>query len=54
VRVAFTTDPEDRPAVQTDFLTGAVSVFLVLVIIGLGCLPNQVMHIATTAVRAIL
>ncbi len=54
VRVAFTADPEDRPAVPTDPLTGAVSVLLVLVIIGLGCLPNQVLSIATTAVRAIL
>ncbi|MEW6426458.1 MAG: NADH-quinone oxidoreductase subunit N [Thermodesulfobacteriota bacterium] len=54
VRVAFCTDPEERPAVAVDGLTGLVSVFLMVIILAMGCMPTQVMEVATQAVGAIL
>lgn len=54
VRVAFTTEPEGRPAVKVDMPTRLASVFLMLVILVLGCLPATVIEMATTAVRSIL
>jgi NADH-quinone oxidoreductase subunit N len=54
VRVAFTADPEDRPAVSVDGATQAVSIFLMVVIIALGCVPAKVIDMATVAVRSIL
>jgi len=54
VRVAFTTDPDDRPAVSVDGFTQAVSIFLMIVIIALGCLPTKIIDLATVAVRSII
>jgi len=54
VRVAFTADPEDRPAVYVDGATQMVSIFLMIVIVALGCLPAKVIDMATVAVRSIL
>ena len=54
VRVAFTADPEDRPAVQIDGATQAVSIFLMIVIIALGCMPAKIIDLATVAVRSII
>ncbi|MEJ2690595.1 MAG: hypothetical protein P8130_11720 [Deltaproteobacteria bacterium] len=54
VRVAFTADPGDRPAVYVDGATQVVSIFLMIVIIVLGCLPTKVIDMATVAVKSII
>ena len=54
VRVAFTADPEGRPAVRVDGATQAVSIFLMIVIIALGCMPAKVIDMATVAVKSII
>ncbi len=54
VRVSFCSAPEDRPLVAVDGITKAVSIALVVIIIALGIAPNQVLAIATDAVRAVL
>lgn len=54
VRVAYTNSGDDQPAVAVDGMTRAVSVALVVIIIALGIAPNQLVHLATEAVRAIL
>lgn len=51
VRVAYCTDPEDRPAIQTDTLTGTVSVALMVVIVAMGVAPNAVLNLAHLAVQ---
>jgi NADH-quinone oxidoreductase subunit N len=54
VRVVYTSGEEERPAVAVDGLTRAVSLALVVMIIALGVAPNQLVALATEAVRAIL
>lgn len=54
VRVAYTTDPEEKPDVQVDGFTATVGVFLVLLIIMLGALPSKIIAIADTAVKSIM
>jgi NADH-quinone oxidoreductase subunit N len=54
VRVAYTTDPEDKPDVLVNGFTATVGVFLVLLIILLGALPSRIIAIADTAVKAIM
>jgi len=54
VRVAYTGNGDDRPAVAVDGMTRLVSVALVVIIIALGLAPNQLVQLATEAVRAIL
>ena len=54
VRVAYTTDPEEKPDVQVDGFTATVGVFLVLLIIFFGTLPSKIIALADTAVKAIM
>ena len=54
VRVAFCNDPESRPAVSVDGLTGTVSIALMLIIVAMGVAPAGVINVATQALRAIL
>ena len=54
VRVAFTTDSENRPAITVDGPTQAVSIFLMIVIIALGCLPTKIIDMAAQAVQSII
>jgi len=53
VRISYCSDPEQRPAVEVDFTTKAVSVVLMLAIIIMGVVPQGVVEIATAAVRII-
>jgi len=54
VRVAYTTDPEEKPDVQVDGFTATVGVFLVLLIIMMGALPSRIIALADSAVRSIM
>lgn len=54
VRVTYSTNPENRPAVVIGGVAKAVSIALVLVIIVMGLFPDPVLQLATEAVRAIL
>lgn len=54
VRAAYTTDPEDRPAVNVDYFTQAVGVILVLMIIIMGALPSKIIAFAGNAVQMIM
>ena len=54
VRVAYTTDPEEKPDVQVNGFTATVGVFLVLLIIMMGALPSKIIAIADSAVKAIM
>jgi NADH-quinone oxidoreductase subunit N len=56
VRVAFTTEPNstDRTELAVDLPTRLVSIFLMLIIVALGCVPAAVIDMATVAVRSIL
>lgn len=54
VRVAFCSDPEERPDVPVDIMTRFVSISLMVIIIIMGVVPKQIVEIATTAVRSIL
>jgi NADH-quinone oxidoreductase subunit N len=54
VRVAYTTDPEDRPDVAVDGFTQTVGIALVLLIIIMGALPSKLVALADTAVRTIM
>jgi NADH-quinone oxidoreductase subunit N len=54
VRVAYTTDPEDRPQVAVDGLNKAVGVILVVLIIIMGTMPAQIIALADTAVKSIM
>ncbi|MBU0730359.1 MAG: NADH-quinone oxidoreductase subunit N [Proteobacteria bacterium] len=53
VRVSYTTDPEDRPAVPVDGVTWAVSITLMIIIIAMGVLPSKIVDMATAAVNVI-
>jgi NADH-quinone oxidoreductase subunit N len=54
VRTAYTTDPEDSPAVTVDGLNKAVGIALVVLIIIMGALPAKIVAIADTAVKSIM
>ncbi|MFH1020398.1 MAG: NADH-quinone oxidoreductase subunit N, partial [Pseudomonadota bacterium] len=54
VRVTYSAGAEDRPAVVVGGVSKAVSVAMVLIIIAMGLLPDQILQLATDAVRAIL
>ncbi len=54
VRVTYAGNGEEQPLLQVDGMTKAVSVALVLVIIALGVVPNQLLQVATSAIRTIL
>ncbi len=54
VRIAYTTDPEEKPDVQVDNLTKTVGVTLVLLIIIMGALPAKLLYYADVAVKAIM
>ncbi|MCB2182931.1 MAG: NADH-quinone oxidoreductase subunit N [Desulfobulbaceae bacterium] len=54
VRVAFCSDPEERPDVQVDIMTRLVSISLIAVIIFMGVAPKQLLAIASSAVRSLL
>ena len=54
VRVTYCTNPDEKPAVQVDLLTRAVSVGLIIIIIALGVMPASVLEMAGSAVRSIL
>ena len=54
VRAAYTTDPEDRPAINVDYFTQAVGVILVLMIIIMGALPSKIIAFAGSAVQTIM
>jgi len=54
VRVTYTSPAQERPALVVDGMTRMVSVALVVIIIALGVAPNQLIQLATDAVRAIL
>jgi len=54
VRVAYTAEPEARPALAPNNATAAMGVVLVVVIIALGILPGAALETAATAVRALL
>jgi len=54
VRVAFCNDPEERPLVPVDGVTGVVSIGLMVIIIAMGVAPAGVLSMATEALRAIL
>ncbi len=54
VRVVYCNDPEERPAVAVDGVTGAVSVGLMVLIVAMGLAPAGVLEMATQALRAIL
>ena len=54
VRVSFCSDPEDRPAVEVDATTKAISCALVLVIIAMGVAPARVVEMAAVAVRGLM
>ena len=54
VRVAYTSDPEDRPEVAVDGLSKAVGVLLVVLIIIMGTIPERIIALADTAVKSIM
>lgn len=54
VRVAFTSDPEDRPDVSLGFSTRAVGVILMLAILYLGVAPNHMLNVASHAMKVIM
>lgn len=54
VRVAFASDPGDRPAVATDASTWVVGLALMGGIVYLGIAPNQLLEYASEAVRLIM
>ncbi|OGR00003.1 MAG: NADH-quinone oxidoreductase subunit N [Deltaproteobacteria bacterium RIFOXYD12_FULL_50_9] len=54
VRITFCADPENRPLVKVDMLTGIVSVVLMVIIIAMGVAPAGIIDLATSAVSAIL
>jgi NADH-quinone oxidoreductase subunit N len=54
VKTAYTTDPEDSPAVTVDGLNKAVGIALVVLIVIMGALPAKIVAIADTAVKSIM
>ena len=54
VRVAFTSDPEDRPDVELGGMTKAVGVVLMVVIVYMGVAPNYILNVASQAMKVIM
>lgn len=54
VRVAFTADPGDRPDVVVGPMTRAVGVVLMVVIVYMGIAPNQILGVASQAMKVIM
>jgi len=54
VRAAYTSDPEERPAVSVDGLTGSIGVLLVILIIIMGALPSKILGYAEVAVKSLM
>lgn len=54
VRIAYTADPEDRPAVAVDGLSKAVGILLVVLIIIMGALPSRIIAVADTAMKSLM
>ncbi len=54
VRVAFTSDPGDRPDVQVGASTWAVGMILMVVIVYMGIAPNQILNVAGQAMKVIM
>ncbi len=54
VRVAFTSDPEDRPDVEVGASTWAVGMILMVVIVYMGIAPNQILTMASQAMKVIM
>jgi NADH-quinone oxidoreductase subunit N len=54
VRITFCADPEQRPAVEVDGVTKAVSVALMIIIIIMGIVPAKFVDLATAAVQGIM
>ncbi|MDK9709383.1 MAG: NADH-quinone oxidoreductase subunit N [Desulforhopalus sp.] len=54
VRVTFCTDSEDRGQVASSRVNTLLSVFLIVVIIAMGVMPNKFLEITTIAVQAVM
>lgn len=54
VRVTFCSDPEERPAVEVDVITKAISIALMIIIIVMGVMPARIVDVATAAVQGIM
>jgi NADH-quinone oxidoreductase subunit N len=54
VRITFCSDPEQRPAVEIDGLTKAISIALMIMIIIMGVIPARFVDLATAAVQGIM
>jgi NADH-quinone oxidoreductase subunit N len=54
VRLTFCSDPEDRGTVKTGFMTNAVSVLLIIVIIIMGVVPSRFLAVAQSTIEAIM
>ncbi|MDZ7642635.1 MAG: NADH-quinone oxidoreductase subunit N [Desulfurivibrio sp.] len=54
VRVAYTAEPGDRPAIALDPVAGALGVLLIAAIIALGVLPGPALELATAAVGTLM
>lgn len=54
IRVAYTTDPEERSIVTPSILTNATSVFLLAVIVIMGVIPQRFVDYASTVVQTIM
>ncbi len=54
VRVAYTAEPEERPAVAIDGATKVVGLALLLLIVALGVMPTPALDMAAAAVRTFL
>jgi NADH-quinone oxidoreductase subunit N len=54
VRITFCSDPEQRPVVEVDPITKAVSIALMIIIIIMGAVPTKFVNLATAAVQGIM
>ncbi|PLX48331.1 MAG: NADH-quinone oxidoreductase subunit N [Desulfobulbaceae bacterium] len=54
VRVAFTSDPEDRPDVQVGASTWAVGMILMVLIVYMGVAPNKILGVASQAMQVLM
>ncbi len=54
VRLTFCSDPDDRGIVETSFMTNAVSVLLILVIIIMGVIPSRFLDVAQSSIQSIM
>lgn len=54
VRISYCSDPEERPAVELDPMTKAVSLALMVIIIIMGVAPARVIEMTSAAVKGIM